>query len=65
MRQLQRKLKSWTPHEFQQCFPYPLFPRKDKVYQKLLPRIILGKSYTSEVDFDDDIDDFLTPADIS
>jgi hypothetical protein len=41
-----------------------LVPGKDNVYQKFLLGIVLGESFALEVDFGDDIDDFLTPSDI-
>jgi len=45
--------------------PHPMVFGKDKAYWKFLTGIVLGESFTSEVNFDDDIDDFLTLADIS
>ncbi len=49
----------------QQCLPYPLVPRKDKAYRKFLPRMVPGESSVSEVDYNDDIDEFLNPVAIS
>jgi hypothetical protein len=61
VRQFQRNSRSLTPHEFQQCLPHPLVPRKDKVYHKFLLGIVSSENFASKVDFNDDINDFLTP----
>jgi hypothetical protein len=53
------------PHEFQQCLPHPLVARKDKANCKFLARRMPWESFASEVNFDDDIDNFLTLVDIS
>jgi hypothetical protein len=37
---------------------------EDKAYQKFLLKTMLKESFASKVDFDDDINDFLTPTDI-
>jgi uncharacterized protein (DUF2132 family) len=62
---LRRTSKNLTLHEFQQCFPHPLVIKKDKTYCKFLARAVPRESSTSEVNFNDDIDDFLSPIDIS
>jgi hypothetical protein len=49
----------------QQCLPHPLVPRKDKAYRKFLLGTVPGESSVSEVDSDDDIDNFLTSVEIS
>jgi hypothetical protein len=51
--------------KFQECIPHPVVHGKDKAYWKFLLGIMSGESYASEVNFDDDIDDFLTPTNIS
>jgi hypothetical protein len=48
-----------------QCLPHPLVPRKDKAYWKFLLGTVPGESSVSEVDLDDDIDDFVTQVHIS
>jgi hypothetical protein len=51
--------------EFQQCLPYPLVVGKDKAHCKFMAIMVLGDNSASEVNFNDDIDYFLTPTDIS
>jgi hypothetical protein len=36
----------------------------DKAYCKFMVGMVLGESFASKVDFDDNIDDFLTPTNI-
>jgi hypothetical protein len=52
------------PHEFQLCLPHPLVARKDKAYHKFLAKRMPWESFASEVNLDNDIDDFLTLVDI-
>jgi hypothetical protein len=52
-------------HEFQQCLPHPLVIEKDKAHCKFMAITVLGDNSTSEVNFNDDIDHFLTPTDMS
>jgi hypothetical protein len=51
--------------EFQQCLSHPLVPRKDEAYWKFILKTVLGENFASEVNSNDDINDFLTPINIS
>jgi hypothetical protein len=53
-------MRSLFLHEFQQCLPHPLVPRKDKVYQKFFLGTMPKESFALEIDSNDDIDNFLT-----
>jgi hypothetical protein len=45
--------------------PHPLDPIMDKAYQNFLLKTMLGEISPLEVDSNDDINDFLTPTNIS
>jgi hypothetical protein len=65
VRQFCKNLRSLTLCKFQQCLPHPLVLGKDNAYRKFIPGTVPKDNSTLEVDFDDDIDNLLTPIDIS
>jgi hypothetical protein len=58
-------LRSLTPHEFQQYLPHPLVVGEDKANGMFMAGTMPKESFALKVDFDDDINNFLTLTNIS